>query len=77
MSFLESIILQFSDSFIYEVLLIMGAIVGILVGIKKFSIIDEKRKQKNSSPLQILKERYAKSEISDEEFDRMKKKLAE
>jgi len=52
-------------------------IVGILVGIKKFSSMDAKREQRKSSPIQILKERYAKGEISDDEFDRMKKKLSE
>jgi len=77
MSLLESSILQIADSFTYEILLIIGIVVGILVGIKKFSILDKKRAEKNSSPLQILKERYAEGEISDEEYDKMKKKLTE
>ena len=83
MVFFESISLQLPDSFqvsdsiIYQLLVIVGMIVGILVGIKKFSSMDAKREQRKSSPIQILKERYAKGEISDDEFDRMKKKLSE
>lgn len=73
----DTFFLQISDSFIPQILAIIGAVIGIAIGYKKFDAFGTKQKQRNSSPLQILKERYAKGEISDEEFDRMKKKLTE
>lgn len=78
MGFLESIFLQISDSLIYQIVgVVVAAIVGILIAMKKLNTIEYKREQEKSSPLQILKERYARGEISDEEFDRKKKKLSE
>ena len=77
MVFLESIILQTSGSLILDIVIVIGGIVGILVGMKKFNILDKKHEEKKSSPIQRLKERYANGEISDDEFDKMKKKLSE
>jgi len=59
-----------------------GLLVGLLVWIKViviFSVIAfvfiKPLNQKGKSPLAILKERYAKGEITNEEYEKMKKDL--
>jgi len=77
LNFLEIIPLQTSGSPTFEIIVAIGVLVGILVGIKKLHVFDKKQEEEKSSPLQRLKERYADGKISDEDFDRMKKKLME
>ena len=51
----------------------LGAVVIIIVaGI----FVLRKRNQKKTPSLEILKERYAKGEITEEEFDKMKEDLS-
>lgn len=52
-----------------------GIIVGICIIIAFVVIKSEKTKENNKSALSILKERYAKGEITQEEFGQMKKDL--
>lgn len=77
MAFFEIISLQTTEIPIFEIIAAIGIFIGILVGIKKLNVFDRKQQEGKSSPLQRLKERYANGEISDEEFDKMKKKLSE
>ncbi len=52
-----------------------GGIIALIVwGIKKFTRRDESSPKR--SPLEVVKERYARGEISREEFEQIKKDLA-
>ena len=60
--------------------MIMGLLFLILVGIAIYFIVQNIRSkneigQANETPLEILKKRYAKGEITKEDFDRMKNEL--
>jgi putative membrane protein len=61
------------------ILLFWGAIVTLVVwGIKKLTGREDSSKgpTDNRTPLDIAKERYAKGEISQEEFEQIKKNLS-
>ncbi len=59
---------------IWMVLFWGGLIALIVWGIKKLTERD--KTSLNRDPLDIVKERYAKGEISEEEFKRLKKEIA-
>ena len=53
-----------------------SAIIGLLILVATYFGLELLRKKKSEkSPLEVLKERYAKGEISKEEFDAKKKDL--
>lgn len=58
-------------------LLIFAAIIYLIVrGKGGHGILNaERQDQRGESPLDILKRRYAKGEISQEDFDRMKREI--
>lgn len=52
-------------------------IVGIIFLIKYLVTQSGSQKSSSESPLEILKKRYAKGEITKEEFERMKKEISD
>ena len=53
-----------------------SAIIGLLILVAIYFGLELRRKKKSEkSPLEVLKERYAKGEISKEEFEAKKKNL--
>lgn len=52
-----------------------GIILAVFILLAFFAVKSEDSKQVGKSPLSILKERYAKGEITKEEFEQMKKDL--
>ena len=61
-------------SIIWKVIFWGGLITLIVWGIKKLT--ERGSSSSKHNPLDIAKERYAKGEISEEEFDRLKKDLS-
>jgi len=59
--------------FIFFVLLLIGIILLIVWLVKRFSSSDSRSSESNH--LEILKNRYAKGEISREEFEQIKKDI--
>lgn len=58
-------------------ILFFGAIIALIVwGIRKYSDGGGSSSQPKGSAMDIAKERYAKGEISKEEFEQIKKDLA-
>lgn len=55
---------------IFWVLVILGVVYIVQTAIKS-----EKESEKKETPFDILKKRYAKGEISKEEYERMKEEL--
>ncbi len=56
-------------------ILFWGGIIALIVwGVKK--VTERSSRTGNQSPLDIAKERYAKGEITKEEFERIKKDLS-
>ncbi|MBF8417460.1 SHOCT domain-containing protein [Heyndrickxia coagulans] len=62
---------------IVQLLIFILIIYLIVIGIKKVSEKDFGVHPKEDRSLEILRERYAKGEITEEEFKKMKKDLAE
>ena len=60
--------------FIFFILIIAGIIIFIISASKKTGFIPIKENSRNNT-LEILKERYVKGEITDEEFNRIKKDI--
>ena len=65
---------------IFWALVILGPIVLVILGVIYFvkliaGISDRKGGTKDETPLYILKKRYAKGELTKEEFERMKDDL--
>lgn len=55
-------------------LLVVGSVVFLVVYLVRSS--DRQQNQEKEKPIEILKERYAKGEISKEEFEEKKKELS-
>ena len=60
----------------------MFMIIFLIIGLTLFILFikwivnqDKRERQRNTTPLDILKERYAKGEIGDKEFEEKKRKL--
>ncbi len=60
-----------------QLLILVLIIYLIVIGIKKLSVKDVAPQHKEDRSLEILRERYAKGEITEEEFKKMKKELTE
>ncbi len=54
-------------------LIVVGVVVFVVVYLLKYN--DQKKQEQKEKPLEILKERYAKGEISKEEFEGKKQEL--
>lgn len=65
------------EPLVIEILTIVATGVGIIITVIKLSKYFAKHEQSKPSPLQILDERYAKGEITEEEYDKKKKKLTD
>ena len=65
------------EPLVIEILTIIAIGVGIIISVIKLSKYFAKHELSKPSPLQILDEKYAKGEITDEEYDKKKKKLTE
>lgn len=61
---------MYGFGFIFMILFWVLVIYGVYLVLKKSNHFNEK-----SSPMEILKERYAKGEILKEEFEEMKKNI--
>ena len=59
-------------SFIVHLLFSAAIIYLIFTAIKKLNLKDDRKSSNEDNSLQILKERYAKGEISEEEYKKMK-----
>jgi putative membrane protein len=70
--------LHFNDAILHFVVwvLILGALVLAALGLPRNRDRGDSRSESRESPLDILKRRYAKGEITKEEFDAMKRDLA-
>ncbi|WP_026485842.1 SHOCT domain-containing protein [Caldanaerobius polysaccharolyticus] len=63
--------------YVLIVILVVYLLVRLLQGGRSYYDYDGNRLSRKSDPLDILKERYARGELTDEEYDRMKQKLKE
>ncbi len=60
----------------------MGILIVIVAAVVVYIIVQQTRKTgasglfSNETPMEILKKRYARGEISKEEFDRLKRDIA-
>ncbi|MCQ4331996.1 SHOCT domain-containing protein [Natronomonas sp. F2-12] len=55
-------------------LLWMGLLIGVPLYLG-YSLLNSGSEEKNGRPLSVLRERYARGELSDEEFERRRKQL--
>lgn len=62
-------------SFIFFILIIIGIILFIVWLVKRATHPGTEQSKTNSKALEVLKERYAKGEISKEQFESIKKDL--
>lgn len=60
--------------FIFFILIIAGIIIFIISASKRTGLVPIKENSRNDT-LEILKERYVKGEITNEEFNRIKKDI--
>ncbi|WP_240375649.1 SHOCT domain-containing protein [Bacillus piscicola] len=56
-------------------IVIIAAIIAIIVWMRKGSNTTNQSQSSSSRPLETLKERLAKGEITEDEYDRLKRKL--
>lgn len=56
-------------------ILVLIPMLGIVFLLVYLAVRESKAEEKKSSALEILKERYARGEITKEEFERMKKEI--
>lgn len=59
-------------SFVVQLLFLAAIIFLIFIAIKKLNLQDHQKGSNNDNSLQILKERYAKGEINEDEYKKMK-----
>ncbi|RSL33320.1 hypothetical protein D7Z54_11875 [Salibacterium salarium] len=66
-----------SGSCVFFGILIILAIIAVVVWMRRGTDTNHSSQSSSNHSLEILKERLAKGEISEEEYDRLKRKLEE